>query len=176
MIFLCDSLINQRQLISCKGRIFCHLEIIQDLLRTGGPSQYAGHDAVAQDPSQRHLRQGLAALRRQIVQRPDLAHPLLGQSVFVQKTAVSHDSAISGNAFEVTVCQQSMRQRREGKNAFNIPLPFADEQHAFQVAPGADEPENNGIIGVVFAGLVDDVEVLSRNGPVDKMNIEDKGR
>ena len=37
MLFLCDDLFNQRQLISCKGRIPRCLDIVQDLLRAGGP-------------------------------------------------------------------------------------------------------------------------------------------
>ncbi len=39
-----------------------------------------------------------------------------------------------------------------------IPLLLADEQQALRVAPGADEPGDDGIIGVVLAGLVDDVD------------------
>lgn len=80
---LCGDFFDQRQFICCKACVLRRFDVIQDLLRAGGPGQYTGHDAVVQNPSQRHLRQGLAALGRQIVQCPDLVHPVLCQLIFL---------------------------------------------------------------------------------------------
>lgn len=65
-----------------------------------------------------------------------------------------------------------------------IPLPLADEQKPLRVAPGADEPGDNGIIDVVLAGLVDGVDgglacaVRERHGLAPAQHggeVEDKG-
>lgn len=89
--------------------MFCRLDVVQDLLRAGGSGQHAGHNAVAQHPSQRHLRQTLAALGRQIVQRPDLVEPLLRQSSFFQESAIGPDPAVRGDAFQIAIRQQALR-------------------------------------------------------------------
>ena len=74
---------DQCQFVESEVRIFRRFDVIKDLLQAGSFHQHTDHDAITQDLGQRHLRQGLTALDRQIVQRLDLVHPLRRQSVFL---------------------------------------------------------------------------------------------
>src|SRR5438270_13660489 len=82
-------------------------------LRDAADADERGSDArIAQDPGHRHLREGLAAARCDLVQGPDLDDRLVGDQAGRQRAVAAGPRAFR-NAYQVLVGQHSLLARPE---------------------------------------------------------------
>lgn len=95
--------VDPSELFFGKRAVPDYLDIVLDLLGPGRADQHGAHVAVLQDPRQRHFRQGLTALVRQIVQQSDLFKPLRGQAALFQEASVPRNAAVGGDAIQVLI-------------------------------------------------------------------------
>ena len=93
--------VDQFQLFGGEIGIFRCLDVVQHLLGPGSACQDAGHDAIPQNPSQRHLSQGLTTVRCQVIQPADLIQPLFGKGIFLQEPAIGPDPAVGRNTLQI---------------------------------------------------------------------------
>ena len=80
------------------------------LLQAADPDERGGHARIAQRPGERQLREGLPALLRDSVQRPDLLHRRVGDQLRRERAVPARPRAL-GNAVEVLVGQHPLRER-----------------------------------------------------------------
>ena len=97
------------------------LDVVQNLLGAGRANQHGGDFLMAQQPGQRHLGQRLAAGGGKLVQRLNLGNALRRDVLLLQEAAIGVHAAVGGDAVQIPVGQQALRQRAVGDNALVQP-------------------------------------------------------
>src|SRR5206468_2398487 len=110
-----------------EGEVLECSDVLLELLDRAGAGQRRRHAPVAERPGERHLGERLTAPLRQLVQRTDLRQPLLRDLALGEIGAVRGTRAL-GDAVEVAVAEQALRERREDDDAEAVAL--AGVEHA----------------------------------------------
>ena len=106
-----------------KSVVVQRAQAVLQLLHATGPHDHRGDALVAQAPCQCHLGQRLASALGDLVQGADVLEVLFGQLVTGQRGVRPGHPGIGGDALEVLVGEQALRQRREGDAADACPAP-----------------------------------------------------
>src|SRR5271163_3075952 len=87
--------------------------VLLELGDTARANKYRRHSGVAQGPGDSHLSEGLTAQQGDVVEGPDACEVVVAEHVASER-AVSRGSGSFGDAVEVPVGQQALRQDRKG--------------------------------------------------------------
>ncbi len=134
-----------------------------------------------QQPGERHFRKRLAAPPGDVVQVADLLQARVRQNVRVQEPAIVRDPAVGGNAVEIPVRQQSLRERREGDQPFaeavgRLLQPVALHRAVEDVVAVLVDDERHMHLGEDGARLFERRAVVVRQSHVQRLAAVHRGR
>ena len=118
-------LVDLGQLVVGQRREVERVEVGVELLDRRGPDHGRGDPRVAQRPLEGELRELLPAPLGDLVQRPDAVEHLLVEPG--DGGALARGPRVLGDALEVAVGQQPLRQRGEDDAAHALPLELVEE-------------------------------------------------
>ena len=104
-------------------------DVLLDLFDAAGSDKGAGHDGIAKDPGEGHLRERLAALAGHFLKRAGFRDVGFVHLAGLEKAVGLRGAGTGGNAVEVAVGEQALGQGAEGDAADAFGAEALEEAH-----------------------------------------------